>query len=96
LPDFYSGCAIGISGRLTEGLLLWRSHLKEGPARGNDTQVVVEHQKRIANRIDDGVRQRSRIRNGCVWDMFRHYRNRHSGLSASISSEANTARIFIK
>src|ERR1035437_5018918 len=26
LPDFYSGCAIGISGRLTEGLLLWRSH----------------------------------------------------------------------
>src|ERR1039457_7318706 len=27
LPDFYSGCAIGISGRLTEGLLLWRSHL---------------------------------------------------------------------
>src|ERR1019366_7462526 len=25
LPDFYSGCAIGISGRLTEGLLLWRS-----------------------------------------------------------------------
>src|SRR5665213_2811659 len=28
LPDFYSGCAIGISGRLTEGLLLWRSHLR--------------------------------------------------------------------
>ena len=26
MPDFYSGCAIGISGRLTEGLLLWRSH----------------------------------------------------------------------
>src|ERR1039457_3001250 len=29
LPDFYSGCAIGISGRLTEGLLLWRSHACE-------------------------------------------------------------------
>src|SRR5674476_467850 len=28
LPDFYSGCAIGISGRLTEGLLLWRSHFR--------------------------------------------------------------------
>src|SRR5450830_1855633 len=27
LPDFYSGCAPRISGRLTEGLLLWRSHL---------------------------------------------------------------------
>src|SRR5665811_1515707 len=26
LPDFYSGCATGIPGRLTEGLLLWRSH----------------------------------------------------------------------
>src|SRR5664280_87889 len=26
LPDFYSGCAPRISGRLTEGLLLWRSH----------------------------------------------------------------------
>src|SRR5664280_1633241 len=25
LPDFYSGCATGIPGRLTEGLLLWRS-----------------------------------------------------------------------
>src|ERR1039458_2451194 len=25
LPDFYSGCAPRISGRLTEGLLLWRS-----------------------------------------------------------------------
>src|ERR1017187_9366356 len=30
LPDFYSGCAIGISGRLTEGLLLWRSHHAAG------------------------------------------------------------------
>src|ERR1039458_8213286 len=30
LPDFYSGCAIGISGRLTEGLLLWRSHVRLG------------------------------------------------------------------
>src|ERR1017187_10441286 len=29
LPDFYSGCAIGISGRLTEGLLLWRSQLTQ-------------------------------------------------------------------
>jgi hypothetical protein len=35
LPDFYSGCAIGISGRLTEGLLLWRSHRR----RGNDFQL---------------------------------------------------------
>src|SRR5690349_11693958 len=26
LPDFYSGCATGISGRFTEGLLLRRSH----------------------------------------------------------------------
>src|ERR1035437_9844208 len=25
LPDFYFGCATGIPGRLTEGLLLWRS-----------------------------------------------------------------------
>jgi hypothetical protein len=30
LPDFYSGCAIGISGRLTEGLLLWRSQNQKG------------------------------------------------------------------
>src|ERR1019366_7520927 len=28
LPDFYSGCATGIPGRLTEGLLLWRSQLR--------------------------------------------------------------------
>src|SRR5271169_310603 len=27
LPDFYSGCATGKSGRFTEGLLLRRSHL---------------------------------------------------------------------
>jgi streptogramin lyase len=27
LPDFYSGCAPRISGRLTEGLLLWRSQI---------------------------------------------------------------------
>src|SRR5664280_706655 len=27
LPDFYTGCAPRISGRLTEGLLLWRSHI---------------------------------------------------------------------
>src|SRR5450830_1575043 len=31
LPDFYSGCAPRISGRLTEGLLLWRSHGPIGP-----------------------------------------------------------------
>src|SRR5450830_958454 len=29
LPDFYSGCAPRISGRLTEGLLLWRSQGRE-------------------------------------------------------------------
>src|ERR1035437_10807632 len=33
LPDFHSGCAIGISGRLTEGLLLWRSHCTQGDNR---------------------------------------------------------------
>src|SRR5450759_1607631 len=31
LPDCYSGCATGIPGRLTEGLLLWRSHIDAAP-----------------------------------------------------------------
>src|ERR1039457_3863804 len=44
LPDFYSGCAIGISGRLTEGLLLWRSQSNRDTlsgCRNADSQVFV-------------------------------------------------------
>src|ERR1035437_6960525 len=37
--------------------------LIEGPARGDDAQIVIEHQKRVANGIDDGVREC-----GCVWN----------------------------
>ena len=39
--------------------------LQEGAARGQDTQVVVEHQKRIANRIDNSVRESRWVRNSC-------------------------------
>src|ERR1017187_6936015 len=40
LPDFYSGCATGIPGRLTEGLLLWRSQALNGGRGPNDGRAI--------------------------------------------------------
>jgi len=51
--------------------------LIEGPARGDNAQVVVEHQKRVANRIDDGVRKRGRVWNDGKWRSLRHYGSQH-------------------
>ena len=41
LPDFYSGCATGISGRFTEGLLLRRSH-KAGPLHPTRLRIALD------------------------------------------------------
>jgi len=55
--------------------------LKEGRARGNDTQVVVEHQKRVANSIDDGMRERR-----CVWNSS-EWRSHQCGGNTKAASE---------
>src|ERR1035437_6744845 len=48
--------------------------LIEGAARGDDAQVVIEHQKRVANGIDDGVREGGRVWNSGEGYILRHYR----------------------
>ena len=52
---------IGFGACRADILIKEMEDLKEGPARGDDTQVVVEHKKRAANSIDDGVRARLRL-----------------------------------
>src|ERR1035437_4299981 len=47
LPDFYSGCAPRISGRLTEGLLLWRSHGAVGAAK----QIAPDKRRAMAKSL---------------------------------------------
>jgi len=39
----------------------------EGSARSDDAQVLVEHQKRVANGIYDGVRERDSVGNLDEW-----------------------------
>src|SRR5450830_1400613 len=48
--------------------------LVKGSARGDDAQVLVEHQKRVANRINDSVRERDSVWNLDEWRDLRHCR----------------------
>ena len=50
--------------------------LIKGTARGDDAQVLVKHQKRIANRINDSVRERNSIFNSVEWRVTRHINER--------------------
>src|SRR5450830_388448 len=52
LPDFYSGCATGIPGRLTEGLLLWRSQLiDESKQRRRNSSRTTRYLESAANSL---------------------------------------------
>ena len=103
LGDRFQNCAklrdipltiVDLVNQMTADILIDEMEgLIEGPARGDDAQVVVEHQKRIANGIDDGMRER-----GCVWNSTNVHSTDRTAceLSASLSNEGNTARIFVK
>src|SRR3989337_2604272 len=52
-------------------------YLIESPARGDDAQVVVEHQQRVTNGIDDGVRECGSVWNDGEWRILRLCRRQH-------------------
>ena len=47
----------------------------EGAARSNDAQIVVEHHERIANSIDDGMRERDSVFHIDEWRILRQRRS---------------------
>jgi hypothetical protein len=49
--------------------------LLEGSARSNDAQILIKHQKRIANGTDDSVRERDCIWNDSEWCDLRRCRS---------------------
>ena len=69
--------------------------LIESPARSNDAQLLVEHQKRVADGIDDRTRERGGVWNGGEGASV-FFVLVYCELSASLSNEGNTARIFFK
>ena len=62
--------------------------LIEGAAGGDDAQILVEHQERVANGIDDGMRERDAILPVVERGVFRQIRSQHVTLSPCFRAKA--------
>src|SRR5258706_14877485 len=49
----------------------------EGSARGNDTKILIEHNERFSNRVDDNVRKRPGILD--LVKLFSEHDSEHGG-----------------
>jgi len=70
--------------------------LAEGPAHSDDAKILVEHHKRVAHGVDDGLRQGNAILDIDEWRFLRRDKIQHDSLSLGVRADGKVARIFVK